>query len=302
MHEIDRRVVAVATRQHLLFTRQQAIDIGASQRQIERRLDDDRWIRRRSGLYSLPGAVSDWETKLAGACLVSEGVASHRSAAVLWGLDGFRAGRPEITVPRHRRIELDGVRVHESTQYDDRLGRTRRNGIDVTGIDRTLLDIGHLLGFPRLLLAVDESRRRKLTTWPSLFETFVRHAVRGRAGVATMRVLLTEKYGEPAVPDSAFERMVEQLLVDAGIRRPVLQHEVYDEQEAFVARLDLAYPDRLVGVELDGRRHIEDAAFERDPRRRNRLTALGWTIYHYTWRHYVDHPELLCAEIRAAIR
>jgi very-short-patch-repair endonuclease len=113
---------------------------------------------------------------------------------------------------------------------------------------------------------------------------------------------LTEKYGEPVVPDSAFERMVEQLLLDAGIRRPVLQHEVYDEQDAFVARLDLAYPDRLVGVELDGRRHIEDAAFERDPRRRNRLTALGWTIYHYTWRHYVDHPELLCAEIRAAIR
>ena len=65
---------------------------------------------------------------------------------------------------------------------------------------------------------------------------------------------------------------------------PSSDTKVYDEHETFVARLDLAYPDRLVGVELDGRRHIEDTAFERDPRRRNRLTALGWTIYHCTWR------------------
>jgi hypothetical protein len=142
--------LAVATRQHLLFTRQQVIDIGASQRQIERRLDDDRWIRRRSGLYSLPGAVSDWETNLAGACLVSRGVASQRSAAVLWGLDGLRASRPEITVPRHRRIELDGVRVHESTQCDDRSITTRGATTSITRIALCRTTRRHPLNLRRL--------------------------------------------------------------------------------------------------------------------------------------------------------
>ncbi|HEY8057129.1 MAG TPA: hypothetical protein VID94_00190 [Acidimicrobiales bacterium] len=301
MHELDHQVIKIARGQRLLFTRQQAVGIGMEARQIERRLADGRWTWRKSGLYALPGAALDWSTTLQGACLVSGGVASHRSAAVLWGLDGFRQGRPEITVPRHRRIQHEDLRVHESSQFDARLGRTQRHGIDVTGIDRTLLDIASLVDIHRLLLAVDESRRRKLTSWPSLFETLVRHSAPGRNGTGMLRALLAEKYGEPAVPDSAFERMVERLLLDAGLGKPVLQHEVYDEHGQFVARVDLAYPERLVGIELDGRRHIEDGAFERDPRRRNRLTALGWCMYHYTWRHYVDHPHQLCAEVRTAL-
>jgi very-short-patch-repair endonuclease len=301
MQEIDRRVLVLAQKQHLLVTRQQALAVGMVPRQIERRVADGRWTRQKTGLYALPGAALDWHTKLHGACLVSGGVASHRSAAVLWGLDGFRPGRPEITVPRHRRIQHDDLRIHESTQFDDRLGRTRRAGIDVTGIDRTLLDIAALLDVERLLLAIDDARRRRMTGWPSLFETLIRHSAPGRNGAGMLRALLAEKYGEPVVPDSDFERMVERLLLDAGLGQPVLQHEVFDDVGRFIARLDLAYPDHLVGIELDGRRHIEDRAFERDPVRRNRLTGLGWSIYNYTWRFYVDHPHLLCAEVRAAL-
>lgn len=301
MHELDQRVLAIAQRQRLLVTRQQALGAGATPRQIERRLGDGRWTRRKSGLYALPGAASDWPTKLLGACLVSGGVASHRSAAVLWGLDDFGRGRPEITVPRHRRIQHDDLRIHESSQFDARLGRTRRAGIDVTGIDRTLLDVAALVSFDQLLLAVDQSRRQKLTTWPSLFETLVRHAAPGRNGVGMLRSLLAEKYGEPVVPDSDFERMVQRLLVDAGLGQLALQHPVRDEAGNVIALIDLAYPHAMVGIETDGRRHIEDRAFERDPRRRNRLTSLGWSMYHYTWRFYVDHPYQLCAEVRAAI-
>ncbi len=301
MHDIDHRVIAMARRQRLLITRRQALDLGASERQVERRLADGRWVRVRPGLYGIAGFGMTWEAKLTGAALLSGGVASHFSGAVLWDLDGYRPGRPEITVPRHRRLQWDEIRVHESTQFDDRLGQCQRRGIDVTGIDRTLLDIGHRIGFHRLLLAVDEARRRRLTTWPGLFECLVRHAVRGRAGVATLRALLTEKYGEPVVPDSAFERMVERLLLDAGLPAPVLQHEVRDATGRLIARIDLAYPRHLVGIELDGRHHIEDDAFERDPRRRNLLTGLGWSMYHYTWRAYVDRPEHIVREIRAAI-
>ncbi len=299
-NDLDRHVAAIAQRQHGWFTRAQAMAAGATRKQIEHRLTAGRWIGDGCGLYHLAGSPMTWHGRLLGDCMASGGLASHRSGGVLWGLDGFRPGPPEITIPRGQRYRRHGLRVHESTQFDDRLGRTLRSGIPVTGVPRLIVDLGAVLPRSRVLLAIDEARRRRLTTWPELFEAMVRHSVQGRNGVGTLRSLLAEKYGEPVVPDSAFERMVERLLLDAGLPPPQLQHEVWDG-DAFVARIDLAYPWRKVAIELDGRHHITDAAFERDPVRRNRLTALGWTVLTFTWRFYVDHPDRLVAEVAAVL-
>lgn len=299
-HDLDRLVAAHAVRQHGNFTLVQVLDAGASRRQIEHRLAVGRWLRTGPSGYRLNGVPVTWHSKLMEACLAGPAVASHRSAAVLWGLDGFRPGMPEVTIPRGSRLRRCDLRVHESTQFDDRLGQTVRTGIPVTGIARTLLDLAAVLGFERTLLAIDDARRRRLVSWSDLFEVLVRHSRQGRNGAGVLRALLEAKYGEPIVPDSRFERMVERLLLDAGLRAPVLQHEVWDGDE-FVARIDLAYPEALVAIELDGRHHITDQSFERDPVRRNRLTALGWSILTYTWRFYVDHPDRLCREVRAAI-
>ncbi len=51
-----------------------------------------------------------------------------------------------------------------------------------------------------------------------------------------------------------------------------------------MARIDLAYPDRLLGIEADGRVwHSGRSDFSRDRRRANRLAALGWTLLRYCW-------------------
>ena len=87
-------------------------------------------------------------------------MASHRSAAVLWRLDGFRPGRPEVTTPAHVSLERPSLRVHETTQWD-RTDVVMREHIPTTGIARTLLDLAAVVGYVKLRQAVDDALPRK---------------------------------------------------------------------------------------------------------------------------------------------
>ena len=50
-------------------------------------------------------------------------------------------------------------------------------------------------------------------------------------------------------------------------------------------RIDLAYPERKVAVELDGWEfHRTRSAFDDDRRRANLLVAHGWTLVRFTSR------------------
>ncbi len=92
--------------------------------------------------------------------------------------------------------------------------------------------------------------------------------------------------------------MVADLLVESGLERPVMEHQICDRAGQFIAQVDLAYPSRRLAIELDSKRwHLNSEAFERDPRRRNSLAANGWTVLTFTWSDYVDHPNQLCATV-----
>ena len=59
-----------------------------------------------------------------------------------------------------------------------------------------------------------------------------------------------------------------------GLPAPVPQHVVRDEHGQFVARVDLAYPDRTIAIEYDSyQEHVGKAALVRDSRRRNALVG-----------------------------
>ena len=61
------------------------------------------------------------------------------------------------------------------------------------------------------------------------------------------------------------ESRVRLLLVDGGRGRPVAQYVVRDENGNFVARFDMAYPVYRVGLDYDGRVHLEDEVRFRRP-------------------------------------
>jgi putative AbiEi antitoxin of type IV toxin-antitoxin system/uncharacterized protein DUF559 len=300
MPGLDDDLARLATRQHGLVTVQQARDAGATRSALRRRIEAGSWRVADRGVLRVGGAPVTWESDLL-ARVLSAGpgaVASHRSAAVLWDLEGCRPGVPELSIPNGRRYRRANVRMHESTDLD-LVKPVRRRGIPTTAVARTLLDLGGVVDRNRVHVALDDARRRRLTDWDTLLETLTSHARRGRNGVGTLRAILEDHYGELEVTDSGFERLVTALLLGAGLPRPVLHHEVI--VRGACCHVDLAYPDALVAIELDGRDHLRPEVFETDRPRQNGVVLAGWTVLRFTWKQYRHRPHEIVADVRAAL-
>lgn len=287
--EVDRWMAS----HHGMITRTKALALGMTGRQIDHRLSRGHWIRLHAGVYRHPVVVPTWEGDLLAACLTTGGVASHQSAAVLWGLGIVGPGRPVVSVPRRRRHVPRNVIVHQSTQWSLR-AETQRRGIPVTGLERTLLDCAAAVPFHRLERLCESAIRQRLTTWTALATTLARHSRRGRDGCGRLRSLLEIRLASPNVPLSDFSRLVASALTDAGIEEPELEYRVTDEAGGFIMQADLAWPRRRKIIELDGLAfHFGRAERERDNRKRNRAKAEGWAILEVLWSMLADEPEEL---------
>lgn len=99
--------------------------------------------------------------------------------------------------------------------------------------------------------------------------------------------------------ESPMETRLRLLLVGAGLPEPVLQHPV--RTAVGELHLDLAWPDRRLGVEYDGYAwHADRAAFARDRRRWRALTAAGWDVHPVSVVD-VRQPHALLTSLRAAL-
>ncbi len=79
--------------------------------------------------------------------------------------------------------------------------------------------------------------------------------------------------------ESPQETVARLVLIDAGLLPPKTQFRVFDEYGQFVARLDMAYDEVLVGIEYDGPQHWTDPAVrQRDIDKQFALNELGWLI------------------------
>jgi hypothetical protein len=296
-------VARAASRTHGVVTRAQLLAAGSTRHQIQRALDTEELIGAYSGVYRATSAPRTWHQRLMVAVLAAGAgaLASHRSAAALWGLDGSTTGIPEVVAPRHLRSwAVDLGRCHESK--DLHLAEpTERAGIPCTGLVRTLVDLGAVVHEVLLQQTIDDAIRRSMCTWDDLLHALAMHSRQGRNGVGPLRAILEECYGQ-GVPDSNFNRLVERLLVASGLPQPTIEHVVRDANGREIGRLDLAFEPQKVGVELDSRKHHLNAlAFEHDRIRQNELELNGWMILRYTWRHYTQTPHQILNGVSRAL-
>ncbi len=300
MQDLDRRVAAFAEAQHGHFSSEQLDTIGATRRSRRHRLDTGRWEGVHPNVFRLAGAPRTWQSRAMAGCLTVEGsLSSHLTAGHLWGLDTFGpVGIVDVLVPRHGRPRRrPGIRYHESLAFDLR-GETRRYGIPVTGIARTVLDVCAAVDDDfRALAALDDTRRRSLATWDELWECLILHARRGRNGITRYRRVLDRRWGR-SVPHNQFARLAERLFEDAGL--PELTHEYEVAVAGHRYRIDLAYPDLKIAIELDGRGH--EMLFDEDPIRTNRLETAGWLVLRFTWRRLIEDPGGMAADVLLARR
>ena len=298
MDEVSLR--SYAAQNHGVIGRREAVGFGASPSQIRNRLATGEWIRLAPAVFAIAGAPVTWMQSARAQALSLDGLVSHRAAAYLHGIDGFRAGILDVTVAQTRGRQRPQIRLRRSTQMhlaDPQVVHS----VPVTGVARTVLDVAADVGPRRLETLVDAVLRQQMVSWADLYEVLVRHSVQGRNGCGRLRQLLDHRYGDAVIPDSRWNRMVGQLLADSSLPEPQYEYVVCTVAGEFVARVDLAYPRQRLAIELDSVRfHLNRESFEQDARRRNRLLNEGWRVLTFTWSDYSNDPAGLIRSVRAA--
>jgi very-short-patch-repair endonuclease len=170
------------------------------------------------------------------------------------------------------------------------------DGIPVTTVARTLLDLAVVLPPEQLERAVNEAEVQRLLRPLQLQRMLGRYP--RRHGTPALSAILDARDG---ITRSELEAKFSRLIRSANLPRPELNRLVTAGAQPF--ECDCVWrPQRLI-VELDGRAfHVTAAAFERDRARDRRLQAAGWTVVRVTWRQLREEPETVVADLRTLLR
>jgi very-short-patch-repair endonuclease len=284
---LERRLAQRASQQLGLITRTQLVRIGVSAGQIPRLVKAGRLTEHATGVFLIAGAPCGLLTDLAAACLSTEGVASHRSAAHLHGLVDAAPSRPELTVGPTRSMRHLAILHRSSDLVSSDI--TRVEGIRTTNAARTLVDLGAVVSSSTLETALERALHERLTTFDRLVHRFFEVARRGRPGIGPLRALLVDRDPKLAPAESDLETVLLRILRDHGLPAPVRQFEVIVAERTY--RLDVAYPSLKIFIEGDGFGvHTRRVAFETDRERQNVLVIDGWLPLRFTWRQLCHSP------------
>jgi very-short-patch-repair endonuclease len=294
----ERALVDLASVQHGLVTRSQAVDLGFSDSSIHKRCLSGGLDALHPGVYIVGGAPDTWHQRMLGACMAAGGlaVASHRSAARIWGLLGDNGGL-ELTVCRPRAPRPRGVVWHRSRDLVPR-HTTVREGIPVTNPMRTLVDLGAVVKPWVVEDALDRGLSTRLVSM-SAVEWMLHDVARpGRRGCGVLRKVLDERALGQAPPDGLLEPRMARLLRDHGLPPATFQHDIPGTR----FRVDFAYPEARLAIEVDGYDpHGTRKAFDADRERQNTLVLLGWTVLRFTWPQVVRRPGQVANQVRSAL-
>jgi len=296
---MESRLARLAQRQHGLLTRQQLIARGCSDGAIRHMRAARRLERIRPGVYRVVGSPPSWHQSLLAVLLCVDGAtASHTSAARLLGVD-LRSDAHELTTDRLRRVCLPGVHAHRSVLWlpED---SARRDGILTSSPARLIVDLSGRLDVRSLGKILDGFLRRRLMRLPDLARTNGRlAAARGRRPSLVHDLLQARTVGYSA-GDSDLEARIIRSLLRAGLPPPTAQHHIRLGSRRY--RVDLAYPDQSLAIEIDSwAYHQWRSSFDGDRARRNDLTLAGYTVLQVTDGMTDDEIVDLVTRARAAL-
>ena len=259
----------------------QLVALGYSRKSIVKEADHGRLLPLHQRVYAVGHRRLTWHSRCWAAVLAAEpdeaapwrAVASHYSAAYLWGLLRFTPDVMHVTAPTRRRAKRN-FRVHFSSilAAED---RDVRDGIPVTAVPRTLLDLSVRAQPERIEGYLERAEDRDLLDVRAIEDVLARaggHRGRGRLARA-----LAIYRPDPAFTRSRYERHFRRAVKAAGLPDPSMNFNVYGFE------LDAYWPDLRFAVELDlFETHGSRAAFERDRLRQEELKLLGFESIRIT--------------------
>jgi hypothetical protein len=268
------------------FTSSQARDLGISPRALREGLQLGAFRREYRNVYTDARVPDSRSSRLRAVQLVKPdgAVVCNESAAWLYGLDVHAPGD-------RRRLDPSLVTEHSTTHISRHGTRARQaklstddidyvDGVYVTTPVRTVSDLLRRMYRPYALAAADAFAYAGLIKPEEVVDHVAR--LKGYRGIVQARSLaaliepLTESPGE------SWQRL---RILDAGFPPPTPQFVVIDDFGR-ERRVDLPYPELLIGTEFDGREfHTDPIHRQEDEDRRGYLTEL------YGWRWVIGTRE-----------
>jgi hypothetical protein len=288
---IDNEVATIAADQHGVIAHRQLVELGLSPSAIQRRLSGGRLHPIHFGVYAVGHPLLSKLGRWSAAVLAAgpRALLSHESGAELLGIARATGARPHVTAPGRSRRGHPGIVLHLPRRLDPE-DVAVAEGVPVTSVARTLLDLSESVSAGRLGRAVEEAERLGIFDLAGVERLIERS--RGRRGRRRLSVAVS-RYRPSALTRSELERAFLDLCLAAGLPRPAAN--------TFLAgfEVDMAWPEDRLVVELDGHEfHRTRSAFERDRIRDAELLLAGYRVLRVTHHRLLTAP----AEVVGALR
>jgi hypothetical protein len=209
----------VAARQHGALSLTQLLDCGLTVSGVRKRVAAGGLHRIHAGVYAV--GRPDLPTKgrwTAAVLACGPGAAlSHASAAALHGIRQSATSRIDVTIPRSCSLTRPGLRVHRRTELTA-ADITEIDGIPVTSVPRTLLDLATMLTTPQLERACEQAVLEGIFDLRAVSELLARS--HGQCGIRSFRAVLARGDLGSNIPASGLERRFRDLCRAAGLPPP----------------------------------------------------------------------------------
>jgi hypothetical protein len=169
------------------------------------------------------------------------------------------------------------------------------SGLQVTSPERTFLDLAMTLSAEQLTVIGDAALSRGLTSEEGLAATAA--LAHRRRGLRLCREVIPRLDGRAQSPPETVMRL---RLAAAGMPATP-QCAVYSAAGELLGHLDLGYEEHKVGIEYEGRHHVEEGQFGYDIRRYSTFSAAGWLIVRCGRLDLRDGSKTLVRYVREAI-
>lgn len=213
-------------------------------------------------------------------------LASHRTALGIWELAPDNRRTVDVTAPGRGGHTRRGIVLHRPRCLHPE-DRAVRDGIPVTSVARTVLDVAATLDDRRVERVLEAAERSQLFDGRALGRICERN--RRHPGCGRLRRVLGD-LADPGVTRSELERDFLDLCRDFGIPKP--------ETNAMVEgyEVDAVWRDAGLIIELDSWRfHRTRAAFERDRARDEALELARFRVVRVTGRRMRARADLASA-------
>ena len=237
--------------------------------------------------------------------LTQPAVASHTSAAIIHGLPVWGADLATVHVTRPKRGH--GRRERTVTHHAGALTEADVevvDGVPVTSVARTVIDMARLVGFEGGVVTADAALHSGLTTLDELRERHVAMSDWPRARVASRVIRFADRLAE--TPGESRTRVLFHV---HGLPTPRLQVVLIANARRY--RVDMLVDEPPTVVEFDGRlkyrmgesqnpRELE-AVLWAEKRREDDLRAEGYRFARIIWGD-LDRPLDTAARLRGILR